>query len=55
MHYLSKKLNKNSKYTFEVGGRSKKLTQIKGIPDSFIVNDDIEYGIGNIFPPEFDT
>ncbi len=30
-------------YTFEVGGRSKKQKQIKDIPDSFVVKDDIDF------------
>lgn len=30
-------------YTFEVGGRSKKQKQIKDIPDSFAVKDDIDF------------
>ncbi len=36
--------------TFEVGGKNKKPTQIKNMPKSYIVKDDIEYGIGNIVP-----
>lgn len=31
------------KYTFEVGGKSKKQKQIKDVPDSFAVKDDIDY------------
>ncbi|MCH5239274.1 MAG: ATP-binding protein [Muribaculaceae bacterium] len=38
------------KYTFEVGGKGKKQTQIKGIENAFLVKDDIEYGFGNIRP-----
>jgi predicted AAA+ superfamily ATPase len=40
----------DNKYTFEVGGKNKKQLQIKGIPDSFIVKDTIEIGVGNIVP-----
>jgi predicted AAA+ superfamily ATPase len=39
-----------SKYTFEVGGRSKKYDQIKNIKNSFIAADDIETGTGNKIP-----
>lgn len=38
------------KKTFEVGGRSKDKHQIRGIKDSFVVKDDIEYGAYNIIP-----
>lgn len=40
----------DSKYTFEVGGKNKNESQIKGIADSFVVADDIEYGNGNKIP-----
>jgi len=32
------------KYTFEVGGKTKRFDQIKDLPDSFTVADDIEIG-----------
>ena len=35
------------KYTFEVGGKSKKFKQIKDIPNSYVASDDLEIGIGN--------
>lgn len=38
------------KYTFEIGVKNKKQTQIKDIPNSYIVKDNIEFGIGNIVP-----
>ena len=38
------------KYTFEVGGKSKKQYQIRDLEDAFIVKDDIEYGYSNILP-----
>ena len=41
---------KIGKYTFEVGGRKKGKKQIEDIPDSFIVNDDIEFAQGNVIP-----
>lgn len=37
-------------YTFEVGGRKKGKKQIEGIPNAFIVKDDIEFASGNIIP-----
>ncbi|MGE0018426.1 MAG: ATP-binding protein [Draconibacterium sp.] len=40
----------NEKYTFEIGGRNKGQKQIKDIPDSFIVKDDIVVGNDNIIP-----
>jgi predicted AAA+ superfamily ATPase len=40
----------NGIYTFEVGGKSKTTDQIKNIPNSFIVSDDIEYGFDNRIP-----
>lgn len=38
------------RFTFEVGGRVKKFTQIKNIPNSFIASDEIEVGFGNKIP-----
>jgi predicted AAA+ superfamily ATPase len=40
----------DNKYTFEIGGRNKGQKQIKDIPDSFIVKDDIIVGNDNIIP-----
>lgn len=40
----------DNKYTFEIGGSNKKVTQIKNIPNSFIVADTIEYGTSNQLP-----
>ena len=40
----------DKKYTLEVGGKNKKFKQIKDIPNSFIVSDDIEIGSGNKIP-----
>lgn len=37
-------------FTFEVGGKNKKQTQIKNAKNGYVVKDDIEYGIGNIIP-----
>lgn len=38
------------RYLFEVGGAGKGFSQIKDIPDSFVVADDIVSGIGNKVP-----
>ena len=37
-------------YQFEVGGKSKNKRQIKGQDNSYLVVDDIEYGMGNTIP-----
>lgn len=38
------------RYLFEIGGKGKGFAQIKDIPDSFVVADDIEFGFGNKIP-----
>jgi len=38
------------KYTFEVGGKGKGFSQIAAEPDSYVVADDIETGLGNKIP-----
>ncbi len=40
----------DEKYLFEVGGKDKGRKQIMGIDNSYIVADDMEYGIGNKIP-----
>jgi len=40
----------DGKYVFEVGGKGKGFRQIKDVPDSYLVNDDTEVGIGNKIP-----
>ncbi len=37
-------------YTFEIGGRNKTFKQIKELPDSYVIKDDIETGYGNTIP-----
>ena len=37
-------------YTFEVGGKGKGFKQIKDLPNSYVVADDIEIGTGNKIP-----
>ncbi len=39
-----------NKYLFEVGGKSKSFKQIKDIPNSYVVTDDIESGFGAKIP-----
>jgi predicted AAA+ superfamily ATPase len=40
----------DGKYLFEVGGKDKTQKQIAGIDDSFIVADNIEFGVNNKIP-----
>jgi predicted AAA+ superfamily ATPase len=40
----------DEKYIFEVGGKNKSFNQIKDIPNSFVVADDIEIGFGGKIP-----
>lgn len=40
----------DEKYLIEVGGKKKKFSQIKDIPDSYVVADNIEVGFGNKIP-----
>lgn len=40
----------DGRYTVEVGGQSKKFTQVAGIPDSYILADDIETPFGRKIP-----
>ncbi|MBW6497391.1 MAG: AAA family ATPase [Bacteroidales bacterium] len=40
----------NDTFTFEVGGKNKSQGQIKGIPNSYLVKDDLETGSYNTIP-----
>lgn len=40
----------DGRYLFEIGGKGKGFAQIKDIPDSFVVADDIEFGFANKIP-----
>ena len=40
----------DNKYIFEVGGKNKGFKQIKDMPNSYVVADDIEIGSGNKIP-----
>ncbi len=37
-------------YTFEVGGKGKSQKQIEGLPNAYVVKDDIEAGVGRTIP-----
>lgn len=41
---------KSGKYTFEIGGKTKKINQIKMVKDAYIVADDIEIGHNDKIP-----
>ena len=40
----------DGKHLFEVGGKGKGFDQIADVPDSYVVNDDVEVGRGNKIP-----
>ena len=40
----------DGKFLFEIGERGKGFDQIKDVPDSYVVNDDVEVGVGNKIP-----
>lgn len=40
----------DNKYLFEIGGKGKKFTLIKDIPNNFVAADEIEIGFGNKIP-----
>lgn len=40
----------DGKYVFEVGGATKAFDQVAGLPDSYILADDIEWPVGNKLP-----
>lgn len=40
----------NNKYIFEVGGKNKSQSQIKGLKNAYIVKDNVETGVLNIIP-----
>ncbi len=40
----------DEKYTFEVGEKNKKQKQIREIPNSFVISDEIEFGYQNRIP-----
>lgn len=40
----------DGRFLFEVGGAGKCFDQIKDMPDSYVVNDDVEVGFGNKIP-----
>jgi uncharacterized protein len=38
------------KYSFEIGSRNKKKSQIQGLENAFVVKDDVAFGTGNVVP-----
>ena len=40
----------DDKYIFEIGGKNKSFKQIKDLPSSYVVTDDVEHGFGNKIP-----
>ena len=40
----------DEKYLFEIGGKNKRYKQIADLPDSYVIVDDIETGLGNKIP-----
>ncbi len=50
--YASKEVDFNVDETrlFETGGKSKKHKQIEGLPNAYLVKDDLEIGYGNVIP-----
>ena len=40
----------DGKYIFEVGGKNKTESQIKGLPNAFLAIDEVEYGYTNRIP-----
>lgn len=40
----------DERYTVEIGGKNKGFGQVKDVPESFVVADDIEVGFGNKIP-----
>lgn len=40
----------NERLLFEIGGKNKNFSQIADIPDSYVIADDIETGLGNKIP-----
>ena len=51
LHYVDKgDFLIDEKYTVEIGGKNKSFDQIKGLPNSYVIADDIEIGFGNKIP-----
>jgi hypothetical protein len=40
----------NERYHFEIGGKNKSKSQLKGLENAYIVQDDIALGIENTIP-----
>ena len=51
LHYPPKgDFRVEDRYLFEVGGKNKSFSQIANIPESYVLRDDEEYGVGNSIP-----
>lgn len=51
LHYLDKgDFLIDETYTVEIGGKNKGFNQIKDVPNSYVIADDIEIGFGNKIP-----
>ncbi len=51
LHYPPKgDFRVEERYLFEVGGKNKSFSQIANIPESYVLRDDEEYGVGNSIP-----
>ncbi len=50
--YASKEVdfNVDETWLFEIGGKSKKHKQIEGLPNAYLMKDDLEIGSGNVIP-----
>jgi predicted AAA+ superfamily ATPase len=51
LHYPPKgDFRVEDRYLFEVGGKNKSFCQIANIPESYVLRDNEEYGVGNSIP-----
>ncbi len=51
VHYPAKgDFQVDGKYTFEIGGQSKSSKQVSGLPDAFVIADELDYVVGNKVP-----
>ena len=49
-HPLNGDILVDAAYLFEIGGAGKGFAQIRNLPDSYVVADDLEIGFGNKIP-----
>jgi hypothetical protein len=43
-------LHEGQKFTFEIGGKNKKFSQVRDLDNAFLIKDDIDIGIDNQIP-----